>query len=85
MRPEVVQEPRVEEGGDGGALEEVAGLPGVQGKGGGAVGDAESGGEPAEQPFGGDETAAFGPGRVGGEDGGVHRGPVQGEGAVELG
>lgn len=33
VRAQVVQKSRVAEGGDGGALEQVAGLPGVQGKG----------------------------------------------------
>ncbi len=85
VRAQVVQEPGVAEGGDGGALEQVAGLPGVQGKGGRAVGQREPGGEPAEEPGGGDGAAAFGPGGVGGEGGGFDGEPVQGEGAVQFG
>ncbi len=82
---DVVQESGIAEGGDGGALEQVAGLPGVQGKGGGAVGQRESWGDPAEEPGGGHRAAAFGPGGVGGEDGGGDGEPVQREGAVEFG
>lgn len=79
MRAQVVQEPRVVEGGDGGALEQVAGLPGVQGKRGGAGGQREPGGEPAEELGCGDGAAALGPGRFAGEGGGFDREPVQGK------
>ena len=82
---QVVQESGVEEGGDGGALREVAGLPGVQGQRDGtgrAIGGRR---EPVRQLCGGDGAAAFRPGRVGGQDGGVDGHPVQREGAVQLG
>ncbi len=85
VRAQVVQKSRVMEGGDGGALEQVAGLPGVQGKGGGAVGQREPGGESAEELWGGHGAAALGPGRFAREGRGFDREPVQGEGTVEFG
>ncbi len=85
VRAQVVQESRVAEGGDAGALEEFAGLPGMQGKGGGVVGQRKTGGEPAEELRRGDGAAALGPCGFGGECGGIDREPVQGKGAVEFG
>ena len=50
VRTEVAQQSGVEQRGDGGALDDVAGLPGVQGQRGGAGREFEAGaGEPARQ------------------------------------
>lgn len=85
VQSEVVQQAGVEEGPDVGAVQELAGLPGVQGQGGGAGGEREPFGEAGGELFRGDVTALFGPGGVGGQDGGVDGDPVEGESAVEFG
>lgn len=83
---EVVEQPGVEEGPYLGAVREVPGLPGVQRQGCGALGETETGaGESREELVGGDRAAAFGPGRVHGQDRTVDGQPVEPEGAAELG
>ncbi len=82
---EVVEEAAVEEGADVGTVAEFAGLPGVEGQGHGAGGNRESLREAVGELFGGDGPALFGPGGVGGQEGGVDGEPVEGEGAVQFG
>ncbi|GAA3295029.1 hypothetical protein GCM10020295_21140 [Streptomyces cinereospinus] len=86
MCPEVPEQSGVEQGGDVGAVQELAHLPGVHGQCGAAVGEGQVGsGQAGGEPGGGDGTAAFGPGGVGGEYGGSDGQPMQGEGTAQLG
>ena len=65
VRAEVVQQPRVEEFGDFGAVHELAGLPGVQWQYGPVFGQGEAGpGEAGDEMLRGDGAAAFRPGGV---------------------
>lgn len=58
----------------------------MQREGRAAVGQVKvEAGQASGELGGGDGTAAFGPGRVGGKDRGVDSEPVQGKGAAQLG
>lgn len=69
------------------AVDDLAGLPGVERQGHGAGGEPPGefrSGEGRQQVLGGDRAAAFGPGGVGGQQRAVHGQPVQDEGPARF-
>jgi hypothetical protein len=85
MWAEVLDQPGVEQGCDVGTVSDLAPLPGVQGKSSMSVGEGQLGsGESGCELGCGDKSAAFGPGRVGGEYGRSDSQPVEWEGAAQL-
>ncbi|MGX1314913.1 hypothetical protein RKD24_005032 [Streptomyces calvus] len=86
MTAEVAEQPGVQQGGELGAVADLAELPGVYGKGHEPVRQGQFGsGEPCREQGRGDSASALRPGGVGGEQGGSDSHPVQGEGTAQLG
>lgn len=85
MRPEIVEQAGVEERAYGGAVRQLACLPGVERQWHGVIGEGQVSGETGGELLRVDGAALLGPGRVGGEHGPVDGHPVEGEGAAQFG
>lgn len=86
VRAEVPEQSGVEQGRGLGAVPDLGHLPGVQRQGGVTVGQGQPGsGQPRGEQLRGDGPAALRPRRLGRQDRGGDRHPVQRKGAAQLG